>query len=140
HDWGVDKFREVLATYLPFPLVLPKPAEVTGFPLNLGWKEQGDGKFFYGLLIENGRIKDDAAFRLKTALRVLVEKFRPRIRLTPMQDILLCDLPEGALPFIEQTLAEHGVSTNRPAVPQHSMASPAIPTCALAIPKAEGAM
>src|SRR5436190_9387428 len=24
HDWGVDKFREGLATYLPFPLVLPK--------------------------------------------------------------------------------------------------------------------
>jgi sulfite reductase (ferredoxin) len=140
HDWGVEKFREVLATYLPFPLVLPKPAEVTGFPLNLGWKEQGDGKYFYGLSIENGRIKDEGDFRLKTALRVLVERFRPRVRLTPMQDILLCDLPEDALPVINQTLAEHGVTTKRSAVRQHSMACPAIPTCGLAISEAERAM
>jgi len=28
HDWGVEKFREVLATYLPFPLVLPRAVEV----------------------------------------------------------------------------------------------------------------
>jgi sulfite reductase (ferredoxin) len=140
HKWGVDKFREVLATYLPFPLVLPKPADVTGFPLHLGWNEQGDGKFFYGLSVENGRIKDDGEFRLKTALRILVEKYRPRIRNTPMQDILLCDLPEGALPFIEQTLAEHGVSTQRSPVRQHSMACPAIPTCALAISEAERAL
>ncbi len=140
HDWGVEKFREVLATYLSFPLVLPKPVEVTGFPLHLGWNEQGDGQYFYGLSIENGRIKDDGDFRLKSALRVLVEKFRPRLRLTPMQDILLCDLPGDALAAVEQILAEHGVASKRSAVRQHSMACPAIPTCGLAISEAERAM
>lgn len=140
HDWGVEKFRETLATYLPFPLVLPKDALVTGFPLHLGWNEQGDGKFYYGLSIENGRIKDDGDFRLKTALRTLVEKFRPRVRLTPMQDILLCDLPANALAGIEATLAAHNVPTKRSLVRQHSMACPAIPTCGLAISEAERAM
>src|SRR5438270_9470333 len=74
HDWGVEKFREVLAGYLPFPLVLPRDVEVTGFPLHLGWHAQGDGKFFYGISVENGRIKDEGDLRLRTALRVLVEK------------------------------------------------------------------
>src|SRR4029077_19849655 len=59
HDWGVSKFREVLQTYLPFPLLLPRDIKVTGFPLHLGWHEQGDGQYYYGISIENGRIKDD---------------------------------------------------------------------------------
>jgi sulfite reductase (ferredoxin) len=140
HDWGVAKFREVLATYLPFPLVLPKPVEVTGFPLHLGWNPQGDGKFYYGLSIENGRIKDEGDFRLKTAVRLIVEKFRPRLRLTPMQDILFCDLSAKALAGIEEILASHKVPTHRSLVRQHSMACPAIPTCGLAIAEAERAM
>src|SRR5262245_31602539 len=49
HDWGIDKFREVYATYVPFRVVLPKPVEVKGFPLFLGWQAQGDGKYFYGI-------------------------------------------------------------------------------------------
>src|SRR6202035_1744856 len=109
HDWGVEKFRAVLATYLPFPLILPKPVEVTGFPLQLGWHAQGDGKYFYGISVENGRIEDDGAFRLRTALRTLVERLAANVRLTPMQDILLCDLPATAKAIIERTLRDHGV-------------------------------
>ncbi len=30
------------------PLTLPRPVEVTGFDLHLGWHAQGDGKWFYG--------------------------------------------------------------------------------------------
>src|SRR5207302_7652080 len=81
HDWGVPRFREVLQTYLPFPLDPPRAVAVTGFPLHLGWHAQGDGKFFYGVSVENGRIKDEGDFRLRTALRLLVEKLRPVIRL-----------------------------------------------------------
>ncbi len=139
HDWGVEKFRTVLQTYVPFPLELPRNLAVTGFPLHLGWHAQGDGKFFYGISVENGRIKDDGSFRLRSALRSLVQQLRPAIRLTPMQDILLCDLPESAKAVVEQTLADHGV--RRPArislVRQHSLACPAIPTCGLALSEAE---
>src|SRR5206468_859192 len=49
HDWGVEKFRDVLATYLPEPLELPRPVEVTGFDLHLGWHPQGDGNWFFGV-------------------------------------------------------------------------------------------
>jgi len=142
HDWGIDKFREVLQTYLPFPLVLPKNIAVTGFPLHLGWHDQGDGKFFYGISIENGRIKDEGDFRLRTALRKLVEKFRTNIRLTPMQDMLLCDLPKTAKPLINRLLTVYGIAKpERIALVQtHSMACPAIPTCGLALSEAERVM
>ena len=140
HDWGVEKFREVLKTYLPFPLVLPRPAEVTGFPLHLGWHSQGDGKFFLGVSVENGRIKDDGDFRLKTALRTIVSKYRPRIRLTPMQDVILCDLEMESRADIEKTLTDHGVSLHPSSMRRHSMACPAVPTCGLAISEAERAL
>src|SRR5262249_3238304 len=59
HDWGVPRFREVLAGYLPFPLEEPRPVEVSGYDLHLGWHPQGDGKWYYGLSVENGRVKDE---------------------------------------------------------------------------------
>ena len=139
NDWGVDKFRHVLADYLSFPLVLPKPIEVSDFPLHLGWLAQGDGKYYYGISVENGRIKDDGAFRFRSCLRQLVERYKPEIRLTPMQDILLCNLPANAQADIERALLEFGVTPpdRLSVVQRHSMACPAIPTCGLAITESE---
>jgi sulfite reductase (ferredoxin) len=141
-DWGTAKFRAVLQTYLPFPLVLPRDIEITGFPLHLGWHEQGDGKFFYGISVENGRIKDDGAFRLRSALRALVEEFQANVRLTPMQDILLCDLPAAAQATISRVLTSHGVKAAEKLslVQLHSLACPAIPSCGLALSEAERAL
>src|SRR5260370_8937430 len=55
---------------------------------HLGWHAQGDGRWFLGLYVENGRVKDDETIRLRTGLRHAIEEFRPRIRLTPQQNIL----------------------------------------------------
>jgi sulfite reductase (ferredoxin) len=139
HDWGVERFREVLAGYLGAAPALPRPVEVSGYDLHLGWHPQGDGKWFYGLSIENGRVKDDGALRLRSGLRAIVERFRPELRLTPMQDVLLCNLDGGALPALERMLDEYGIprSEQRSNVRQLSMACPATPTCGLAISEAE---
>jgi sulfite reductase (ferredoxin) len=139
HDWGVPRFREVLGEYVGAPLQDPKPVEVCGYDPHLGWRPQGNGKWYYGLSIENGRVKDEGPLRLRTALRTLVERYQPGIRLTPLQDILLCDLDVSARADIEQTLAEHGIL--RPDqisnLQRYSMACPAIPTCGLALTESE---
>jgi dissimilatory sulfite reductase (desulfoviridin) alpha/beta subunit len=139
HDWGVPKFREVLAGYLGAMPQEPRPVTVSGFQTHLGWHAQGDGKFYYGLSVENGRVKDEGSLRLRTALRKIIERFQPDLRITALQDILLCDLDAGARVEIDQILAEHGVP--RPeqvsTVRQHSMSCPAIPTCGLALSESE---
>jgi sulfite reductase (ferredoxin) len=142
HDWGVDRFRAVLAEYYGEPLPEPKPVDVSGFQHHLGWHAQGDGRFWYGISVENGRVKDDGSLRLRTALRVLLTRFRPSLRLTPLQDILLCDLEAAARPEIERILLEHGVllPAQRSVVRTLSMACPAIPTCGLAICESERAL
>ena len=139
HDWGVERFREVLAPYLPGPPELPKSVEVSGYDLHLGWHPQGDGKWYYGVSVENGRIKDEGEFRLRTALRTLVEGHRPEVRLTAAQDVLLCGLNSRALPEVERVLAGHGVQLpgQVSGVQRYSLACPAIPTCGLAISESE---
>jgi sulfite reductase (ferredoxin) len=142
HDWGVDKFREVLAGYIGGKLIEPVDVRIRGFEPHVGWHPQGNGKWFYGICVENGRVKDEGSMRLRTALRRLIERLQPALRLTPLQDILLCDLDGSAKEEIDRTLDEFGV--RRPdqvsAVQKFSLACPAIPTCGLAISESERAL
>jgi len=139
HDWGVERFRQVLAGYWEKPLQHPRPITVGAFETHVGWHEQGDGKWFYGLSVENGRVKDQGTFRLRSAMRKLVETLQPELRITPLQDVLFCNLDSSAKGFIEGVLSEYGIA--RPdqvsLVRKHSMACPAIPTCGLAISESE---
>jgi len=142
HDWGVKKFRDVLSSYMGGALMEPRPVEVSGYDMHLGWNAQGDGRWYYGLSIENGRVKDEGTFRLRSGLRNIIERIQPTIRLTPVQDILLCDLDAAARAELERTLAEHGIK--RPDelsnVRRLSMACPAIPSCGLALTESERVM
>jgi sulfite reductase (ferredoxin) len=141
-DWGVQRFREVLQTYVSFPLAESRPVTVHGYDLHLGWRPQGDGKWYYGLSIENGRVKDEGTLRLRSGLRAMVRRFQPEIRLTPLQDILLCDLSEADRPELERMLAEHGIAPTEQVstVRRYSMSCPAIPTCGLALSESERAL
>jgi sulfite reductase (ferredoxin) len=73
HDWGVPMFRKALARYFGKPLQEPLPIEVRGFETHLGWQPQGNGQCYYGISIANGRIQDDGAMRLSSALRFMIE-------------------------------------------------------------------
>ncbi len=142
HDWGVDKFRQVLSEYVGGNLQLPRPVEVRGYESHLGWNPQGNGRWYYGISVQNGRIKDDGEMRLRSGLRALVERYQPALRITPMQDILLCDLDASARTEVERTLAEFGI--RRPdqisTVQKYSLACPALPTCGLALSESERVM
>jgi sulfite reductase (ferredoxin) len=142
HDWGVEKFREVLAGYLGAMPAPPRPVEVSGYETHLGWHPQGDGQWYYGLNVENGRVKDEGGLRLRSGLRALVERFQPGIRLTPLQNILLGDLDEKDRSEVERVLREHGIRLSEEVsdVEKYSMACPAIPTCGLAISESERAL
>src|SRR5262249_4994143 len=142
HDWGAERFREAGAEYLPLRPGPPRGLRGSGVDLHLGWHPQGDGKWFYGLSVENGRVKDEGELRLRTGLRTIVERFRPNLRITPHQDVLLCDLPSSAHSELESLLDLHGVP--RPYrvthVRQLGLACPAIPTCGLALSESERAL
>jgi len=138
-EWGIDVFRtEFEARFRPrlLPWVPTGPMQHRDW---LGVHEQGDGRFVYGVFVENGRIVDAPERRSKTALRILVESLRPSVVLTPQQNVLLADLSADQLPEIEDVLRECGVPIPERLsfVRRHALACPALPTCGLALAEAE---
>ncbi|HEY9642485.1 MAG TPA: sulfite reductase, ferredoxin dependent [Coleofasciculaceae cyanobacterium] len=139
HDWGVDRFREKVESYVGKAMHPLKPTPEFRYTDYLGWQEQGDGKLFLGISIENGRIKDDGTFQLKTALREIEEKFQLPMRLTPSQNLLLYEIDPADQDEIQGILDRSGVQRVEQIDPLTliSMACPALPTCGLAVTESE---
>jgi len=139
HNWGLEKFKAKVEEYYGAALPACEPDDVAGFNDHLGWDEQGDGKCFYGLNIENGRVQDNEQVQLKSALREICRSFDPGIRLTSHQSVLLTDLDPAVKGELEQILRRHRVrlSEETSTVRRWSMACVALPTCGLAITGSE---
>lgn len=141
-DWGVEKFRAKVEEYYGHKLQDPKPVDVTDVDDHLGWHEQGDGKLFLGINIENGRIKDEGELRIKTGLRAILRKYGMRTRLTPLQAVILCDIEPAWREDINSILRTHGIKQidELSLVRRYSIACPAFPTCGLSITESERAL
>ncbi|MGI8977957.1 MAG: NADPH-dependent assimilatory sulfite reductase hemoprotein subunit [Pirellulaceae bacterium] len=141
-NWGVEKFKAKVEEYFGGRLPEPHPDDVHGFNDHMGWDEQGDGNWFYGLNVENGRIKDTQSMRLKTALREICNTLTPGIRLTSHQSILFTDIRPQDKNTLESILRDHGVrlSEEISTVRRWSMACVAWPTCGLSITEGERAL
>ena len=139
HNWGISRFREEVESYYGQPLADPRDVEVTEHDDHLGWHEQGDGKWFYGLNIENGRIRDTGTVKLKTALREICQTYQPGIRLTAHQSLLFADVEPGDRQGLEAILRKHGVilSADISSARRWSMACVAWPSCGLSITESE---
>ncbi len=135
---GIANFKQKVEEVLGLSLPAPSPLEWTSGDDHLGWHEQGDGNWFLGLFIENGRIKDEA----RVGIRKCVEQFVPEVRLTPQQNLLLCNIAPQDKAALEALLTKHGIVLPDSIAPviKNSMACPAFPTCGLAITEAERAL
>lgn len=142
HEWGVDKFRSVVEEYFGKSIQPLRPTPEFKYLDFLGWHEQGDGKLFLGISIENGRVKDEGTFQLKTALREIEQKFALPMRLTPSQDIVLYEIDPADQAEIQAILDRCGIRKESEIDPlvRYSMACPALPTCGLAVTESERAM
>ena len=92
HTMGLENFRAKVEEYFGKPLPPCHPADVHAFDDHIGWCDQCDGKHFYGLNVENGRIHDTGSFQLKTALRQILRDVKPGVRITAHQSLLFTDL------------------------------------------------
>ncbi len=139
---GLDWFREQLERQLGRPLEPAAAVDVSAIEDHLGWHDQGNGRSFLGVFIENGRILDGESRRVRTGLRRAVEAARGGVRFTPQQNVLLTDIPARRVALVDRILADHGVASHAAlsSVRRWSMACPALPTCGLALAEAERAL
>ncbi len=138
-EWGVDRFRRELRARIDWqladPIDLPHPRQHD----YLGPHEQGDGRWFYGVFIQNGRVVDRGRETIRAALREVADRLRPRMILTPMQSVIIGDLAEEQIAELESILRDHGLRTTGALsnARRYSMACPALPTCGLALAESE---
>ncbi len=140
HDWGVAKFTAKVEEYYGKTIEPLKQLPAFKYIDFLGWHEQGDGKVFLGISVVNGRIKDDGDFKLRTALREIVQTYQIPMRVTPHQNVLIYDIDPVDRDNINKILIEHGVEpdpTKIDTLVRYSMACPALPTCGLAVTESE---
>jgi sulfite reductase (ferredoxin) len=141
-EWGVEKFKEVLLDYYPSKLEAARDLPPFKYQDYLGWHEQGDGKYFVGVTIENGRVLDREGLQLKAALREISEKFHHDFVLTPNQNLLITEIAADEKEEIQKILDRHHVPSpdQIDTLVRYSIACPAFPTCGLAIAESERAL
>ncbi|WP_197671874.1 sulfite reductase, ferredoxin dependent [Geminocystis sp. NIES-3709] len=140
NDWGVEKFTAKLEEYFGKKLEPFKQLPEWKYEDYLGWHEQGDGKLFIGISVENGRVKNEGEFQLKEALKKVIEKYELPTRLTANHNIILYEIDPQWQEDISKILVNHGVEINPENVnhlTRYSMACPALPTCGLATTESE---
>jgi sulfite reductase (ferredoxin) len=137
-DRGLAWFRgevERVAGFTLGPwLALPEWEDAPRF----GWHAQGDNRWFLGLHVASGRVRDDGAVRLKTALRALADRGFDLVA-TPGQQLLVVDVLAGARETVDAVLRAHGVAPPESVSPvrRRALACPALPTCGLSLAESE---
>jgi sulfite reductase (ferredoxin) len=137
--WGVEKFRAEVEKHFGQSLQDCTEDDVSGVDDHMGWQAQGDGKWSYGLNIENGRLYDNDQIQLKAAMRAVCREFKTEIRMTGHQSVIFTDIDEADKEKLIGLIQQHGVPTTEQTstVRRWSMACVALPTCGLAITESE---
>lgn len=141
-EWGIERFRTEVEKHLQRPLAKPEPITFDRSDDHLGWHPQGDGTWFLGVKVDNGRIIDRDGRWVRSAVRAVVERFSADVRLTTKEDLLITDIAEHDRTAVDALLASHGVAPAEQlvAIRRNSFACPALPTCGLALTESERAL
>jgi sulfite reductase (ferredoxin) len=137
--WGVERFREELEFRLGQRLGAPRPLVWYRGEDYLGWHPQGDGRWFCGIRVLNGRLRDTGRQRIRSGIREVVERLSADVRLTAQQNLLIANVVSEQRSQVDQLLHRHGIipAASLPPVLRHSMACPALPTCGQALSESE---
>ncbi len=136
---GLDWFVDELNTRLGWTIDKPKPYHFDTNGDQYGWLQGTNGKWFYTLFVEHGRVKDEKGYQLKQALKEVAIMLNGDFRLTGNQNLIIGNVEENDKGAIEAILMKHGVINNPKltALRLNSMACVALNTCGLAFAESE---
>ncbi|MBW2279585.1 MAG: NADPH-dependent assimilatory sulfite reductase hemoprotein subunit [Deltaproteobacteria bacterium] len=138
---GIETVQRELREGFGIQLKDAKPVPLPPNRFFLGWhREAGEEeRYWLGVPVLSGRLRDDGPRRQRSAVREAVAALGAGVRLTPNQDLLICHVPAAERARVEAIFADHGVPLD--ALPQvarrQALACPAKPTCGLAMTDAE---
>jgi sulfite reductase (NADPH) hemoprotein beta-component len=154
-EFGMDWFRAQVGERVGFPLNVSKD-KLPVFKSNgdkYGWNELGSGMVGFTMFIQNGRIKDEEGYKIKSGLericRVLMGKQleagreKPEIRFTPNQHVMIANVDREWVSEVDKELRSFGITYSGKegkgisGLRLNSMACVALPTCGLAFAESE---
>lgn len=135
-------FRNAVKQRVSEEITLHNPKEVVFDSVSdlMGWHEQGDGKFFRGVYIAQGRIEDvTGGVQYRSGLRAVAETWGFPFNMTANCNLYICEVPEEKKGEVDRILSEHGFpdDTALTAMRQVAHACVALPTCGLALSESE---
>ena len=137
--WGLPEFRRRVEQRLQRSLSPPRGINVSGREDHLGWRDQGNGQWALGIQVESGQLEDGNRGRLASALREVLSRQSISVRLTPQQNILLCDVDASSRTEVDAILSHYEVRSadSLSGVRRGAMSCSALPYCRNAITEAE---
>jgi sulfite reductase (NADPH) hemoprotein beta-component len=93
----------------------------------------------FTLFIPSGRVKDEAGYPLKSALREIALAHRGDFRLTANQNLIIANVAASDRPRLESLLRKHRLDSANQAsgLKLNSLSCVALPTCGLALAESE---
>jgi sulfite reductase (NADPH) hemoprotein beta-component len=137
---GVEEFKAELERRCGFALEPERPYAFTQRRDDYGWYQNHEGKWYYTVFAENGRVLDDEKLALKTALLEVARTGLANFRFTCNQNVIISDILPENRPQIEEILNRFGIieHTERAgAVRKSAIACVAYNTCPLALAEAQ---
>jgi sulfite reductase (ferredoxin) len=136
---GIDWFREEVVKRLDAPYEPAKEVRWNTVSDVFGWQEQGDGKLFCALWIEEGRIKDTETRKWRTAFRTIAEQFGFPLRLTTNCNIIFHEIDPAEKEKVNEILTSHGIPRPEDLTETRRLAQACVslPTCGLGLAESE---
>ncbi len=138
-EWGLERFRDAVAQRAGWTWREPVRSARPKQPDHLGLHEQGDGRFYYGVFVQSGRIVDSDAHHIRGAFRAIARELSPSVHLTPMQSVIFGELTRDDATGLLEILKSHGVARSEEVsnARRRSVVCPALPLCGLALAESE---
>jgi sulfite reductase (NADPH) hemoprotein beta-component len=137
---GLNAFTNELEKRCGFKLEKAKPYKFTLRGDYYGWHQNHEGKWFYTVFVENGRVLDDQRSALKTALFEIAKTGLANFRFTTNQNVIVSDIDPNNKKEVETILERCGIishTENAGAVRRNAIACVAFNTCPLALAEAQ---
>lgn len=132
-------FKELVETRSGIQLEAARPYKFEQNGDVFGWRKSVRNKWFLGLFVEHGRVRDAGNYKLKSALRDLARIKVCDFRLTGNQGLVLGQIEEGDKLLVEKILHKYGVDqeVQLSGIRKNAIACVALNTCSLAFAEAE---
>ena len=134
---GLNEFKNAIKTELGDKLESAKPFHFDSNGDSYGWKKGFNGKWYFTLFVEGGKVKNDNKLQLKTALQEIAQNHKGNFILTGNQNLVIADVVEKDKEKIDKLLDKWKLNKYISGIRRNSLACVALPLCGMAFAEAE---